>query len=116
MRKVLYSPGFGAGWVTWYSGPKEQKLFMLEYKPFVEYLEKGNKFPDVWRKEDEDSHPLIVQFKKDWDETFPECKEDYPFFGGLKNLRVAEFKDGTVVRLEEYDGSESIHESYDDWL
>jgi len=39
MRNILYSPEYGAGWVSWHSGPKEEKLFMLEYKPFIEALE-----------------------------------------------------------------------------
>jgi len=41
MRKILYSPGFGAGWTSWHDGSKEAKLFMLEYRPFIEYLEAG---------------------------------------------------------------------------
>lgn len=39
MRKILYSPGYGAGWSTWGGDTPEQKKFMLEYKPFIEALE-----------------------------------------------------------------------------
>lgn len=38
-RKVIYSPGYGGGWVSWFSGPREQKKFMLEYPPFVAAIE-----------------------------------------------------------------------------
>lgn len=38
-RKILYSPGYGAGWTTWHMGPPDQQEFMLSYEPFIEALE-----------------------------------------------------------------------------
>lgn len=43
MRKILYSPRYGAGWVSWYSGSNEEKLWMLEYPGFVQALERQAK-------------------------------------------------------------------------
>ena len=39
VRKILYSPHFGAGWTTWFSGSIEAKRFMLEYQPFIDSVE-----------------------------------------------------------------------------
>jgi len=40
VRKILYSPGYGAGWTTWaYTSNREVLKFMLEYPPFVQGLE-----------------------------------------------------------------------------
>jgi hypothetical protein len=42
MRKILYSPSYGSGWVTANKNlPIEAKRFMLEYSPLIEYLENG---------------------------------------------------------------------------
>lgn len=43
MRKILYSPGFGAGWVSWHTGDPAQQKFMLEYPGFVEALQARDK-------------------------------------------------------------------------
>lgn len=51
MRKILYSPGYGAGWTTWNGGDKKQKKFMLEYTPFVVACESAdNKRPDEYAR------------------------------------------------------------------
>ena len=39
MRKILYSPGWGAGWSTWNSSIPTK--FICEYQPIIEALEKG---------------------------------------------------------------------------
>jgi len=103
MRKILYSPGYGAGWTSWYSGSIEEKKFMLEYEPFIEILEAGNKITD------EDIDKFNAAFKK----KFPKA-EDTPYDGGVSQLRV--YETNGVIRIEEYDGSESVRESYDDWI
>lgn len=39
-RKILYSPGFGAGWTTWaHSDASAVRRFMLEYQPFIDAVE-----------------------------------------------------------------------------
>lgn len=90
MRKILYSPGYGAGFVSWSHGSSKQKKFMLEYKPFVEFLEGGGKFTEILVKCEPEEYDassgllpkeLIVQFKADWDKAFPEKAGDYPYLG-----------------------------------
>lgn len=119
MRKILYSPGYGAGWTSWYSGTREEKLFMLEYKPFIEAIEKL----DSLNLEREDlikvkktifseDFPLVKAFVSDWEKQFPGQRT--PYLGGLRQLEVREVYG--VVRIEEYGGAEQVVESYDDWL
>jgi hypothetical protein len=127
VRKVLYSPGYGAGWVSWAHGSIDQQRFMLEYKPFIEFLEKQGEetYHDRrTRKQGEEktrlheAHPLVEQFKKDWDAAFPESARDYPFFGGLDDLSIYEAPEHALVRIKEYDGSESVEVLGEDlgWL
>lgn len=127
MRKILYSPGYGAGWTTWESNP-EIKKFMLTYKPIVDFLEAGGSFsheethvefkdgPKGKRTEPDFSklHPILQQFVKECMEKFG----NYPYLGGARDLRVAEVSDGPV-KIEEYDGNESFHGlgyDSDEWL
>lgn len=101
MRKILYSPGYGAGWVSWGPEHREQRLFMLEYQPFIECLEKGEGPLSG-------EHVLFERFQKDWDEKFPESKGDYPYPGGLEKLKVLVVPDGATVRIREREGYETV--------
>lgn len=106
-RKILYSPGYGAGWTTWGGSTKEEKLFMLEYKPFIKALESKKKIDEK----------LKERFKRDWVKKFP--NSDEPYMDGLSNLTICEVEDGVRVRVKEYDGYESVDvEGHDDegWL
>lgn len=40
--KILFSPGYGAGWVSWAprSAPDAFLVWMLTYEPLIEALEK----------------------------------------------------------------------------
>lgn len=89
---VLYSPGFGAGWYTW-NMTVPQILF----------------------------DPAIVKFveKEKFDELATYVALKYPdiYTGGMKDLKVAWIPEGTLFRVEDYDGSESIElKESDDWL
>lgn len=117
MRKILISPGYGAGFVTWASD-HELKKFMLEYKPFIDHLENGGDFRqrdglplnDVhW---DGDGTPDFNTMQKEMSEivfTFVrECWDKFgtiPYLGGLEQLKVVEVSG--PVKLEEYDGHET---------
>ena len=89
---VLYSPGFGAGWYTWnYDTP--EILF----------------------------DPAIVKFveKEKWAELKTYVALKYPdiYSGGLDDLKVAWIPEGTLFKVNEYDGAESIElKENDDWL
>lgn len=110
MRKILYSPGYGAGWSSWNSG--EVAKYMLTYQPIIDFLENGGEFPDDYSIV-ENKHPLLQQLQKECMEKF---NEDYVCVLGARDLKVAEVKG--LVRIEEYDGSESYVEQGDDegWM
>jgi hypothetical protein len=80
---VLYSPGFGAGWSTW-----------------------NQEYPEIM------FDPNIVKFveKEEWDKCKAYVELKYPdiYAGGLQDLQVEWIPEGTLFRVHEYDGSESI--------
>lgn len=88
---VLYSPGFGAGWYTWHN------IAELIYDPrIVHYVETGEK-------------ELILSYV---DEVYPDV-----YCGGVDDLEIAWINEGTLFRINEYDGNESIETKEDvDWL
>ena len=124
MRKILYSPGFGAGWVSWHSGSREEKLFMLEYKPFIDALEANKDLCGYFGRRDrklvkttfESDIPdflPIDQFIKDWIEKF---ESEVPYLGGLRDLEIEEVSDGALVEIEDYDGNEKVKVIYGNFL
>ena len=84
MRKILYSPGFGAGWVSWNDEGRDEQLFMLEYQPFIERLESDGAI-------DTD---LIERWRTDWAAKFPD--KDAPDEGGSVTWRSWKFRAGAV--------------------
>lgn len=105
MRKILYSPGFSAGWSSWNSG--DAGKFMLTYQPIIDYLEAGNTF--TYEDANGDSieggpkHPLLIQLQKECNEKFG---NEYVCVLGASDLEVATV-DG-LYRITEYDGNENI--------
>ena len=125
-RKVLYSPGYGAGWVTWNSSKTGSAEFMLTYQPIIDFLEAGGTFSGGFSEKADQTrieyngdvadlsslHPVLKKFAEEFHEKFGE----YPYMGGAEQLRV-EIVSGRV-RVEEYDGNESlVHEGDDQgWM
>lgn len=107
-RKILYSPGYGAGWTTWNTSPQELRNYLLTYQPIIDYLESGKTFKDG----DEETHYLLRQLLAECDQLF----DSTPYLGGARDLRVLEVTGR--VRIEEYDGSESVEEegSFSEWM
>lgn len=92
---VIYSPGFGAGWYSWnteYPG--------ILYDPrVVEWIENGKNF-----KEEDDLVDYLQQ-------TYPDG------YFSLGDLSIRWLSLGTMFRIDEYDGSESIViKDRQDWL
>lgn len=83
MVAVLYSPGYGAGWSTWNTDHPDC-LFDPEVVAWVEGGKK-DRIPDL-----EDRYG------------------EYFYDGGIGDLRIAWIEEGTLFRVEEYDGHESI--------
>lgn len=89
---VLYSPGFGAGWYTW-NQTVPQILF----------------------------DPAIVRFveKEKFDELATYVALKYPdiYTGGMDGLTVRWIPEGTLFRVDDYDGNESIElKENDNWI
>jgi len=89
---VLYSPSYGAGWYTWnYEHPE------IIFDPGIVDLVENEK----------------------WDElnTYTELKYPDIYKGGMSDLKVMWLPEGTLFRINEYDGSESIElKENDNWL
>jgi hypothetical protein len=83
---VLYSPGFGAGWSTW----NTENESML-YHPMIVDIVLSNE--DDWQVKAEALASLI------WPDAY---------LGGLQDLAVKWIPIGTLFKINEYDGSESI--------
>ena len=121
MRKILYSPGFGAGWVSWARGESvEMRRFMLEYRPFIEALEAADErdmtlvtavIPGQTMEVPRCLAPLLEAFASECEERFG----NVPYLGGIRDLSVFKVEDGVRVRIEEYDGSESVITDRHDW-
>lgn len=144
-RKILYSPGHGAGWSSWFGGPAEQRLFMLTYPGLIDavenvsqpsaeaellacqqiydlvFYEKPSKqglcLADLKRLaylDDVPAHllPALAEFCREWTTKWPNI--GLPCTLGMHQLRVASFPDGTLVHIEEYDGSERVLTQSDD--
>jgi hypothetical protein len=97
-RKILYSPGYGAGWSTWMSGVPSK--FACEYKPLIEAVERGEKLHQ--------NHPLVLQFIADAKREFGIADDGYVCVLGAGSLAVEEVPDDALVRIDEYDGFESV--------
>lgn len=89
MIGVIVSSGFGAGWSTW-NEPElalDQELVnLIENNPYSDWL--------------------------------AYCEDKYPeaYLGGLEDCSVEWLPKGTRFRIDEYDGSESLHvESDSSW-
>ena len=80
---VLYSPGYGAGWSTW-NGDDQELIFNRD---LVEAVLKN------------DMGKILAIAEK-------LCPNGY--FGGVDSLEVAFIKPGTLFRIDEYDGAESM--------
>lgn len=90
---VIYSPGFGAGWSTWDYDYGEALIFdpML-----VKYIEDNNR----------DALYSYVAMR------YPDA-----YTGGLDDAVITWITEGTLFRINEYDGSESIEILGDsDWI
>jgi hypothetical protein len=102
-KKILLSPGWGAGWSTW--NPDEVAKFMLTYQPIIDFIEAGGSFK---RNETSDLHgdhlhPLLMELA---DEVKAAFGKDYVCVLGAIDLEVVSV-DGPF-KITEYDGNESI--------
>ena len=111
-RKVIVSPGFGAGWSTWIGSVEGLGKFLGEHPLLVKAIEDGDTLeqPVPGESFKKLSDPLqsivkeaIVKFHMpdDWQ----------PYTGGLRDATV-ETVNGPY-KIDEYDGSETLVEQSD---
>jgi len=84
---ILYSPGYGAGWVTWNSTSENAEKLIFDSE-IVEAILEGDKSRALARATEI-------------------CPDGY--FGGLCDLCVEWVPCGNAFEIREYDGFESIH-------
>lgn len=101
-RKLLYSPGFGAGWTTWGHDPDVQQ-FMVSYQPIIDALERGEGIHG--REGLSEDHPAVRQFLADCEQRFG--ADRVPYIGGISAIAILEVGDDVEVSFDEYDGNES---------
>lgn len=100
-RRILVSPGYGAGWSSWCYGPKKAAQFVAEYQPIIEFLDNGGE------RKDREFQKLVEEL-----EDIMEKRFGVNFYtGGSRDLVVRKV-DGPYM-IEEYDGSESVLERED---
>jgi len=89
---VLYSPGFGAGWSTWNQGVPE-----IIFDPAIVKFVENKQLAEL--------------------HTYVTLKYPNIFLGGMKDLEVFWVPEGTLFKINEYDGSESIElKENDNWI
>jgi hypothetical protein len=93
MVAVLYSPGFGAGWYTW-NHEFPEMIFDPDIVALVE------PFGD-----DEVDEETRLEIEKMASEKWPGC-----YAGGADDLTVMWMPEGAQFEIEEYDGSETVHQ------
>lgn len=87
--KVLISPGFGAGWSTW------NELGMATDARLIDAFEHG--------VSEEEMKQLCIDFGYTGG-----LEGTLPYMGGFEQLEIVDVPEGTLFRIDEYDGSESI--------
>lgn len=93
---VIYSPQHGAGWYSWHH--IEELLFDPQ---IVDLIERGASAEEI-----EDY--CIEHYSKE-DKTM--------YWGGTDDLEIKWISEGSIFRIEEYDGAESIVlQDDDDWI
>jgi hypothetical protein len=109
---VLYSPGFGGGWYSWIG--VEQCLFEPEIVELVLQRE------EIINEHYCSDNANVVSFEVALEKINNQIKNlaklfygEYLYVEGAENLQVAWIEVGTMFRISEYDGSESIHYEHD---
>jgi hypothetical protein len=115
MRKIIYSPGFGAGWTSWNN--EEIRETLLTYPPLVEYIESGKEMGEdprcVWSDDPDEG---LIRVEGCPSELSTLLEKMIRGFEGSPHVCLLGLGDAVVtqvevrVRIEEYDGSERIIE------
>lgn len=105
---VLYSPGYGAGWSTWNGIRDAVSDEELIFEPQIVALTIQRDLEEITA----DQHFELVEAycNQTWGENAVYC-------GGVRDLEVLWIPEGTLFKINEYDGSESIeYKENDYWM
>lgn len=114
-RKILVSPGFGAGWTTETTNHKAAQ-FLLTYQPIIDFLEAGGAFTEKngalvrrpaqpWERYEEPGQSIIKQLYEDLALHLGDMTEALEFYcGGITELEVRTVRG--LVSIRQNDGSE----------
>ncbi len=97
---VLISPGFGAGWSTWCEFNDRKAV---TFDPWIVDILLSDQY----------------NRKEKIDRIYAHCAIKYPdlYMGGVSDLTVEWVPQGSLFRVAEYDGSETIElKEADDWI
>lgn len=104
-RKFIYSPGFGAGWWSWYHGPISFDDLCC-HPVLVAAVERGD-FKDAEGSSPYGKYEHVPAFQAWWACLQDKYKDiEKPYTGGLRSAEVID-AEGGLVRITEYDGNES---------
>ena len=89
---VLYSPGFGAGWSTW-----NQEVPEIIFDPAIVKFVENDQMAEL--------------------NTYVKLKYPGLYTGGMKDLAIAWVPVGSLFKINEYDGGESVElKESDSWI
>jgi hypothetical protein len=98
--KVLVSPGFGAGWSTWFSTLTPAQEYATITDPRLIALAED-------RTLDRHDDATLDRVRATLLEVLGPDGQDL-YIGGWEDIAVREIPVGTLFKIREYDGSESI--------
>ena len=116
IRHILYSPGRGNGWSTYYyTNTRSAAMFVLMYQPLVDHI-LACEGAGVKHKLHAD-HPLAHQFKREYLQKFEEDDSWEMGSGGFETLQVYAVPEGEQFQVREVDGIEwVVLKSKEEWL
>jgi len=98
---VLISSGFGAGWSTW--NDDYGMDLALDKRIIEKFIHLSENVEDY------------SQAKKEMEEFLTSIGYEKVYCGGLEGLYLAFVDKGTPIRIDEYDGAETLEEGYNDY-
>ena len=114
MRKILYTSSYGLGWTTYNTHlPQAARVFMAEYPPLVKHIENGGKIEDEDVRKNENGEwvsiiksPIVQQMVDEMQRKWPGIKVNT---SDANILSVKEVSDHYAVKIEEFDGKETVY-------
>lgn len=88
---VLVSPGFGAGWSTWFRGNDRKGREWMVFSPEVV----------AWVEAGKPEGQIVAILKARFG-------EHHPYAGGARDLEIEWVPQGEAFEIREYDGSETL--------